>query len=428
MIGAFLFLAFAVMLLAGVPIAVALGLAGTGAVVMGQLGVLAVPTNVYTGIAKYPLLTIPMFVLAGTIFDRSGVAERLVRFATAIIGRGRGSLAVIAVVVAMMMGGISGSGPAIAAAVCGVMAPSMIRAGYPRPFIASVVAAAAATDILIPPSVALIIYSVLVPSAPATAMFAAGIIPGTLAGLALILPTWWLSWRHGLGGAHGGEPRPPFWSSFKDASLGLFAKVLILGGLRFGVFTPTEAAVTAVAYGLLLGMVVYRTVRLRDLYTMMVDSAEISAIILTVVALAGVFGYALSTLSIIDPIAAGIVPLGLGEYGVMALLIVLLIAIGTFLDGVSTFIILLPLLIPIATNYHWDLVWFGVILTLKIAIGQFTPPMAVNLMVTCRITDTTVESTLRWVGWLIATMFLTLMAVVAFPELALWLPRRLGFL
>ncbi len=354
MITALLFGSFLVMLLLGVPIAAALGLAGTATIATAHLGVISVPTSVYTGIAKYPLLTIPMFVLAGTIFDRSGVAQKLVRFATSVIGNGRGSLAVIAVVVTMMMGGISGSGPAIAAAVCGVMAPSMIRAGYPRPFIASTIAAASATDILIPPSVALIIYSVLVPAAPTTSMFAAGIIPGTLAGLALIVPTLWLARKHNLGAELSHEPRPPFWGSLWDAALGLFAKVLILGGLRFGIFTPTEAAVIAVAYGLLLGMVIYRTIKLRDLYTMLVDAAEISAIILTVIALASVFGWALSTLSVIDPITEGILNLGIGENGVMALLILMLVIVGTFLDGISIFIILLPLLIPIATAYHWD--------------------------------------------------------------------------
>ncbi len=427
MITALLFGSFLVMLLLGVPIAAALGLAGTATIATAHLGIISVPTSVYTGIAKYPLLTIPMFVLAGTIFDRSGVAQKLVRFATSIIGNGRGSLAVIAVVVTMMMGGISGSGPAIAAAVCGVMAPSMIRAGYPRPFIASTIAAASATDILIPPSVALIIYSVLVPAAPTTSMFAAGIIPGTLAGLALIVPTLWLARKHNLGAELSHEPRPPFWSSLWDAALGLFAKVLILGGLRFGIFTPTEAAVIAVAYGLLLGMVIYRTIKLRDLYTMLVDAAEISAIILTVIALASVFGWALSTLSVIDPITEGILNLGIGENGVMALLILMLVIVGTFLDGISIFIILLPLLIPIATAYHWDLTWFGVILTLMIAVGQFTPPMAVNLMVACRMTGCTMESTVRWVIWPLITMLMVTIAVVIWPELALWLPRRMGF-
>ncbi len=427
MITALLFGSFLVMLLLGVPIAAALGLAGTATIATAHLGVISVPTSVYTGIAKYPLLTIPMFVLAGTIFDRSGVAQKLVRFATSVIGNGRGSLAVIAVVVTMMMGGISGSGPAIAAAVCGVMAPSMIRAGYPRPFIASTIAAASATDILIPPSVALIIYSVLVPAAPTTSMFAAGIIPGTLAGLALIVPTLWLARKHNLGAELSHEPRPPFWGSLWDAALGLFAKVLILGGLRFGIFTPTEAAVIAVAYGLLLGMVIYRTIKLRDLYTMLVDAAEISAIILTVIALASVFGWALSTLSVIDPITEGILNLGIGENGVMALLILMLVIVGTFLDGISIFIILLPLLIPIATAYHWDLTWFGVILTLMIAVGQFTPPMAVNLMVACRMTGCTMESTVRWVIWPLITMLMVTIAVVVWPELALWLPRRMGF-
>ncbi|MFD1625284.1 TRAP transporter large permease [Azospirillum griseum] len=427
MITALLFGTFLIMLLVGVPIAAALGLAGTAAIATAHLGIISVPTSVYTGIAKYPLMTIPMFVLAGTIFDRSGVAQKLVRFATSIIGNGRGSLAVIAVVVTMMMGGISGSGPAIAAAVCGVMGPSMIRAGYPRPFIASTIAAASATDILIPPSVALIIYSVLVPAAPTTSMFAAGIIPGTLAGLALIVPTLWLARRHNLGTELSHEPRPPFWSSLWDAALGLFAKVLILGGLRFGIFTPTEAAVIAVAYGLLLGMVIYRTIRLRELYSMLVEAAEISAIILTVIALASVFGWALSTLSVIDPITQGILNLGIGEGGVMALLIVLLVIVGTFLDGISIFIILLPLLIPIATAYHWDLTWFGVILTLMIAVGQFTPPMAVNLMVACRMTGCTMESTVRWVIWPLITMLMVTIAVVIWPDLALWLPRRMGF-
>jgi C4-dicarboxylate transporter, DctM subunit len=426
-ITALLFGSFLVMLLLGVPIAAALGLAGTATIATAHLGIISVPTSVYTGIAKYPLLTIPMFVLAGTIFDRSGVAQKLVRFATAIIGNGRGSLAVIAVVVTMMMGGISGSGPAIAAAVCGVMAPSMIRAGYPRAFIASTIAAASATDILIPPSVALIIYSVLVPAAPTTSMFAAGIIPGTLAGLALIVPTLWLARKHNLGAELSHEPRPPFWSSLWDAALGLFAKVLILGGLRFGIFTPTEAAVIAVAYGLLLGMVIYRTIKLRDLYTMLVEAAEISAIILTVIALASVFGWALSTLSVIDPITQGILNLGIGESGVMALLIVLLVIVGTFLDGISIFIILLPLLIPIATAYHWDLTWFGVVLTLMIAVGQFTPPMAVNLMVACRMTGCKMESTVRWVIWPLITMLMVTLAVVIWPELALWLPQRMGF-
>ena len=217
MIGTLLFLAFAVLLLAGVPIGVALGLGGTLAITLSNLetqwyGLMAVPQNFHASIAKYPLLALPMFVLVGSIFDRSGVAQRMVTFAIAVVGRSPGMLPLVAILVAMVLGGISGSGPANAAAVGGVMIAAMARAGYPAPFSASVIGAAAATDILIPPSIAFIVYSVSVPGASVPALFAAGMIPGVLAGLALILPAVWLAKRHGMGAQEANEPRPPFWA------------------------------------------------------------------------------------------------------------------------------------------------------------------------------------------------------------------------
>jgi len=263
-----------------------------------------VPQNFYAGLGKYPLLAIPMFVPVGSIFDRSGVALRLVNFAVAIVGRGPGMLPLVAIAVAMFLGGISGSGPACAAAVGGVMIAAMNRAGYPPSFSASVVGAAAATDILIPPSVAFIIYSVLVPGASVPALFAAGMVPGILAGLALIVPAVWLSRNHKMGALEASMPRPPIWASFKDAIWGLAAPVLILGGMRAGWFTPTEAAVVAVFYGLFVGMAVHRTIRVRDLYEILRESGELSAVILLVVSLAGIFAYSLNTLGVIDPRSA----------------------------------------------------------------------------------------------------------------------------
>src|SRR5215204_5310132 len=391
-----LFASFLVLFVLGTPVAVALGLAGTLAIYLADLNVLATPTSAYTGIAKYPLLAVPMFVLVGAIFDRSGVALRLVNFTQALIGRKAGSLAAVTVIVSMFLGGISGSGPANAAAVGGAMMGALSRAGYPRAFSASVIGAAAATDILIPPSIALIIYSVLVPQASVPALFAAGMIPGILAGIALMVPIYWMSKKHGFGLADKDLPRPPLWASFKEAIWGLLAPVLILGGMRAGWFTPTEAAV-------------------------------ISGVILIVVALASIFGWAGATLGVFDRAAAAIVATGGSEYVILALLIVMLILIGMFLDGVSTFLILLPLLMPIANRFGWDPVWFGIVLTLKIAIGQFTPPMAVNLMVSCRIAGVPMEATLRWVFPLIAAMFVVLLMVIAMPQLSLWLPRVLGY-
>jgi len=426
MIGATLFIAFLVLLVAGVPIAVALGLSGALAIVLADQSILAMPTNVYAGIAKYPLIAIPMFVLVGSVFDRTGVALRLVRFATAIVGAGRGALASVSVLVAMVIGGISGSGPATSAAVGQVVTRSMVKDGYPRPFIASTVAAAAATDILIPPSIAFIVYAVLVPGVSVPAIFMAGMLPGILAGFSIIGAVLVLSFINDFGGKARQEERLQVWQTFKEAFWGLMAPIVILGGMRAGAFTPTEAAVMAVAYGLFIGIVVYRSLTLRDIYEMLVEAGELSAVILIVVALASVFAWSTSTLGIVQPVATWIVGLGLGEYGTIALLMIVLIFIGMFLDGVSTFLILLPVLIPIANAFHWDLTWFGVILTMKIAIGQFTPPMAVNLMVSCRIAGVSMESTIPWVIWMIFAMFISLALVVLFPDIALWLPRAMG--
>jgi tripartite ATP-independent transporter DctM subunit len=429
LIGFILFGLFLILLLAGVPIAVALGLAGALAIFLADQAIMAMPTNVYAGIAKYPLIAIPMFVLVGCVFDRTGVALRLVKFATVLVGAGRGALASVSVLVAMVIGGISGSGPATSAAVGKVVTGAMVKDGYPRPFIASTVGAAAATDILIPPSIAFIVYAVMVPGVSVPAIFLAGMFPGILAGVALLVPILLISWIRDFGGKNpdrGPRGGGAIWRAFKDAFWGLLAPVVILGGMRIGAFTPTEAAVMAVFYGLFVGFVIYRSMTLRDLYEMLVEAGEISAVILIVVALASVFAWSTSTLGLVQPVAGWIVGLGLGEYGTIALLMVALVFIGMFLDGVSTFLILLPVLLPIARHFGWDLTWFGVILTMKIAIGQFTPPMAVNLMVSCRIAQVPMESTIPWVVWMILAMFAALALVVAFPGIALWLPRATG--
>ncbi|GAA3983184.1 TRAP transporter large permease [Comamonas faecalis] len=432
MIATLLFTAFIVLMFLGVPIGAALGLAGAVAIALANaetqwFGLLAVPQNFYAGLGKYPLLAIPMFVLVGSIFDRSGVAQRLVDFATAIVGRGPGMLPLIAIAVAMFMGGISGSGPATAAAVGSVMIAAMARAGYPASYSASVVAAAAATDILIPPSVAFIVYSVLVAGASVPALFAAGMFPGVLAGLALIIPAVWLARRHGMGSLEAQLPRPRFWRSLREASWGLAAPVVILGGMRLGWFTPTEAAVVAVFYGLFVGMVVHRTIGLRDLYAILREAGELSAVILIVVSLAGIFAFSLSTLGVIDPITNAIVNSGLGSTGVLALLIVLLLIMGMFLDGISIMLIFVPLVQPLMTHYEWNVVWFGAVLVFTVAIGQFTPPMAVNLMVAAKIAHVRMESTTRWVLWLVGAMCIAMVALVAFPQIALWLPAKLGY-
>jgi len=427
MIALSIFVVFGLLMLLGVPIGVALLLGGAVGIGFGGLGWMSLPNNFYPSVAKYPLLALPMFVLVGVIFDRSGVAQRLVNFAVAIVGRGPGMLPVVAISVAMLFGGISGSGPATAGAVGGVMLVAMARAGYPPAYSASVIGSAAATDILIPPSIAFIVYSVLVPGASVPALFAAGIVPGILAGFALMIPAIWLARRHGFGANEKNEPRPPFWSSLFNASWGLAAPVLILGGMRAGWFTPTEAAVVAVAYGFFVGMVVHRTIKFRDIGSILVEAAEIAGTILVILGLASIFAYAVSTLGIVDPLARAVTNSGLGSYATLSIIVVFLLVAGMVLDGVSIFLIFIPLLLPLMKAFAWDPVWFGVLLTYMVAIGQFTPPMAVNLMVASKLAGISVERTMPWVMWFVLAMMVLLVALIFFPPLITWLPKYLGY-
>jgi tripartite ATP-independent transporter DctM subunit len=415
---------FFVLLFLGVPLGVALGVSGTLVIAINGLGIMAVPTNVWTGIAKYPLLALPVFVLAGMVFERSGVAERLVRFAAACVGNRTGGLALVAIIVCMVLGGISGSGPADAAAVATVLAPGMLKQGYPRAFTASLVAAAGSTAILIPPSIAFIVYAVLVPGVSVPALFVGGIVPGLLAGLSLMIPALYFAHRDGFGQMEG--ERPPLWATFKEAIWGLLAPVVILGGLRSGAFTPTEAAVVAVFYGLFVGLFIYRTLDWRKIYDVLRESAEISAVVMIIIALATIFAHAGSTVGAFDAFAKSLMSVtGNAVVMLIAINVILLIA-GMLLDGISIFLVFLPILLPIVKAYGWDLTWFGIMMTMNIAIGQFTPPMAVNLMVTCRIVGTSMESTVPWVLWFVLANIVALLLVTFFPEIALFLPRLLG--
>lgn len=426
--GLALLLSFVVLLAIGAPIAVALGAAGVVGIYLGLdvYALATVGTNTYNSIAKYPLIAIPLFILTGTIFERSGIARNLVEFASALVGPRRGGLAVVAVLVCLVMGGMSGSGPADAAAVAMVMVPSMMRAGYPKPFTASVIAAGASTAILIPPSIALIVYSILVPGADLRALFAGGLIPGLLAGLAIAIPAVWLSRRHGFGAA---EERAPgtVWRAFVRAVPGLMAPVIILGGLRSGLFTPTEAAVVAVAYGLLIGIFVMRTLGPRDIYRLFADSAVTSAVVMLIIALAGIFAWAGSTLGTFDAAAKLLLGVSDREWVVLTMIMVVLLLAGMVLDGISIYLIMLPLLMPVITAFQWNTTWFGVLMAMNIAIGQFTPPVAVNLMVTAAVANVSIESTTRWILWLVGSMVLAMAAVAAWPQLVLWLPDLLGY-
>lgn len=425
--GVALFVGFFLLLLLGAPIAVAISVP-TFLVIWGAgLGTPVIAPNFFAGIAKFPLLAIPLFILAGFILERCGISQRIIRFANIMVGRRRGGLAIVAIAVCVFFGGVSGSGPADSAAIGAILIPAMFAQGYSRGYSAALIAAAGSTAIIVPPSIALIIYGAIT-NTSVPALFAAGAVPGFLAGMSLLAPAIWIARKRGYGSEKEGEESMGLLESFKDAFWGLLAPIIILGGLYGGIFTPTEAAVVAVFYSLLLGFIIYRSLSLKTAYQILVDASEASAVVLLIVAFAGLFSWAGSTIGILDSLAALVMGVSSNEWVVLLVINLLIFVGGMLIDAISIFYIFLPIFLPIISHYGWDPVWFGVVMTLNLAIGQFTPPVAVNLYVTTQLADIRLEETFKAVWPMVVAMLVALVVVVAFPALSLYIPKFFGLM
>jgi tripartite ATP-independent transporter DctM subunit len=422
--GLLLFGAFFLLLLAGVPILVAVGVPALVFLWQYQLGIQVTAANVYANIAKFPLLAIPFFILAGFVMERVGLSRGLVHLLNLVVGPVRGGLGLVAVGGCVFFGAISGTGPADTAAIGSVMIPAMVRRGYAVGFAAALVAAAATTDVLIPPSVAFVVYGVITETS-VPRLFAAGVVPGLLMGLALVVPVVAIARRRGWGGEPAGSPRQIARAAW-EAKWGLLAPAVILGGIYGGVFTPTEAAVVAVAYGLLVGGVVFRNLALGDLYAIFLDAAVSTAVVMIVIAFAGLFAWTGSTLGVMDRAARGLVAVSDNPYVVLALLNGLILVAGMLLDAISIYYVFLPIFLPLLARFGWDPVWFGVMMTVNLAIGTITPPVAVNLYVAANLARIPVDEVARWAWPFVAALLAALLLVVYVPELSLWLPRALG--
>lgn len=428
--GLLLFLLFFLLLLLGTPIAVAIAVPSVLVIWAADLGTAVIAPNFFAGIAKFPLLAIPLFILAGFILERCGISQRIIRFANLLVGRRRGGLAIVAIGVCVFFGGVSGSGPADSAAIGAILIPAMYAQGYSRGYSAALIAAAGSTAIIVPPSIALIIYGAIT-NTSVPALFAAGAVPGFLAGLSLLIPAILIARRKGYGCSEqeGGEDEEiSLWQSFKEAFWGLLAPIIILGGLYGGMFTPTEAAVVAVFYSLLLGFIIYRSLDLRTGYQILVDASETSAIVMLIVAFAGLFSWAGSTVGILDDLAKMLMGISDNEWVVLFIINLLIFIGGMLIDAISIFYIFLPIFLPIIAHFGWDPVWFGVVMTLNLAVGQFTPPVAVNLYVTTQLADIRLEKTFKAVWPMVLAMLVALGVVILFPSLSLVIPRFFGLI
>lgn len=415
-----LFGLFLALLVLNAPIGMALGVAS-----LISLWVLKLPTDMlatmmFAGMAKFGLLAIPLFILAGMILERCGISERLVRLASALIGPVHGSLALVTVAVGIIFAGISGSGPADVAALGTILIPAMVARGYRPDFAAALMASAGSIAIVIPPSIAFIIYGVLA-EVSITSLFLAGILPGVLMGGAMAVYCWLTGRRQGLRGERRGPPGQ-VWAAFKDAFWGLLAPLVILVGLYGGVFTPTEAAGVVVIYGLAVGVFVYRALRLRDLYRLAVDAAVASAVVMLIVACAGLFAWIVTVQGVAAAATAGLVALAQSPWLFLLVVNALLLVAGCFLDAISIYYLAVPILMPAVRQLGVDPVHFGVIMTVNLAIGQFTPPVGVNLYVASGVAGIPLGQIFRSMAPFILFASLSLLVITYVPWFSTWLP------
>ena len=418
-----LLILFVIMLACRVPIAISLGLSAVFVAWNWDMGIEMLSYNIFAGVAKVPLLAIPFFILAGYIMDKAGIAERIVRVVEALVGDVTGGLAIASVAVATFWGAVSGSGPATVAALALILVPAMLRSGYDRPFAAASVSVASGLAIVIPPSIAFIVYGGIA-DVSVPALFSAGIIPGIVVALFLMITVYLISRRRGY---RGSKSQIGVWRAFREAFWGIMAPVVILGGIYGGVFTPTEAAAVAIFYGLFVGIFIYKTIKSVELMiSMLVESVKATAVIMFVVTCAGLFAWVASTVGLIDRGAEILLSLSDNPWVLLLLINVVLLVAGMLLDAVSIYYVLLPFLLPLVVHFGWDPVWFGVMMTVNLAVGQVTPPVAVNLYVGAKICDLTMEQLTPAVLPLLLATLLALTVIVIFPELSTWLPALMG--
>ncbi len=408
-----------------VPIAICLGLSACFVLWHWDMGLPMLSYNFYAGIYKFPLLAIPFFIMAGVIMEKAGIARRLIAMIREVVGEITGGLAVATVIMATFWGAVSGSGPATVAALGLILIPGMVSAGYDKAFATSTVCVSSGLAIVIPPSIVFIVYGDIM-GVSIGALFAAGILPGLLIALCLVTVVYIMSRMKGYRGA----PRnaTALWKAVREAFWGLMAPVIILGGIYGGIFTPTEAAVVAVFYGLFVGFFIYRTLTFQGVGEILRDTMLSSALVMFVVACAGLFSWVGNSIGLIPKIAQALLSVSGNEAVVLLMINLILFFSGMILEAIAIMYVFMPVMLPILQHFGWDPVWFGVMATVNMAIGQVTPPVAVNLFVGCNMSGLSMEELIKPVMPQVLAVVVALAVIVIFPQLSLFLPRMWGLM
>ncbi len=414
-----------ILFVASVPIAMSLGLAAVPTLIAKTIPFIAIPQVIFEALDSFALMALPLYVLAGRLMQHGGIAKRLVDLAKAMVSWVRGGLAAAVVMTSMLFATISGSSAATAAAIGSMLIPEMEKQKYPRPFSAATTAASGELGVIIPPSVAMVIYGVIT-GISITDLFIAGFLPGLMIGASLMTTAILVSWIMGYGERQPFQPVP--WmrevsAAFWKASLSLFMPIIILGGIFGGIFTATEAAVVAVFYALFLSVVVYREISLKDLPRIFASAAITSSVVMIIVAFAAMFAFALHLLR--APQQLGMLLTTVTENPLYFLLLVnvFLLVVGMFMETFAAIVILGPILSPIAVSYGIDPIHFGMIMIVNLAVGMVTPPVGVNLFIACGIARISMEQLMRPLSVFLMVLFANLMIITYVPGISLALLR-----
>ena len=423
------FWVFLICMAVGVPVVFALAAGPLAGFLLDDklLFLKMLPQRMYGGIAQFPILAIPLFILAGELMNVGGITQKLVNFANVLIGHIRAGLAQTNIVASMLFAGLSGSAVADTSAIGSILIPAMERDGYSRQFAAAVTAASSVIGPIIPPSIIMILYAYIM-KVPVAALFLAGIVPGIMVGAGLMLVTHYIGRRRNYPKAHQRASGAELWTAFKSAILPLLTPLIILGGIISGVVTPTEAAGAAVFYALILSVLVMRTVKPADLPGVLYRTGLLSSTILLIVGAATIFGWAATVSGV--PQALGRFLFTITENPILLLLLVnlLLLITGMFLDAVPAILILGPIFGPALALHGVDPVHFAIIMCINVTVGLATPPMGMILFVASSLTRTGIEVISREL-WPYLTVHLTVIVLVSmFPALALTVPKALGFM
>jgi tripartite ATP-independent transporter DctM subunit len=417
-----LFVLVTLLMFVGMPVALSMGLSAFVVVLLkGETNPLVMAQRMFVGVDSLPLLAIPYFILAGALMEEGGISLRLVRFASTIVGHIRGGLGMVAVVASMIFAGISGSAAADTSAIGSIMMPAMIRRGYKRGFVVVLQASAGTIGPIIPPSILMIIYGSMT-GLSIGQLFLAGFVPGVLVGCSLMGLTYYYARRDG----YEGEPRAT-WRQTRAATFealpAMALPVVIIGGILGGIFTATEAGVTAVVYAVLVGFFVYRELKLRELPRILANAAMTSFGLLFIVANAAMFGWVLAREEFPRRTVGFLTSLTADPNIILLLVILFLLLVGCFVETISAMIILVPMLFATGAAYHFDPIHFAMVIIILLLIGTITPPVGILLYLAAAMTKTPISETLRYIFPFVLAMLLVVILVAYVPQVSLFVPN-----